>query len=181
MSNDTATNSCTNLFCTNWRGINSLVEWKYKIIKTNHVGQVIFNSINLIMPHQFVQNKFIQEFVTILLLYKYYTDKRALKLEGEWQIIKLMAGVQSLALPNGPQTKANFVEGRMQKNLPRVAHSCYQSPNGGLPQSVYKYPSTSCNWTFSLGRSFPFDWGYCFSSCQTLTLTLIFSSLFLLP
>ena len=58
MSNDTATNSCTNLFCTNWRGINSLVEWKYKIIKINHVGQVIFNLTNLIIPHQFVQNKF---------------------------------------------------------------------------------------------------------------------------
>lgn len=76
--------------------------------------------------------------------------------------------------PLPPPTKANFVEGRMRKNLPRVAHSCYQSPNGGLPQSVYKYPSTSSHQTFSLGRSFPFDWGYCFSSCQTLTLTLIF-------
>ena len=43
---------------------------KYKIIKTNHVGQVIFNSTNLIMPHQFVQNKFVQEFVAISLLSK---------------------------------------------------------------------------------------------------------------
>ena len=32
------------------------------------MGQVIFNSTNLIIPHQFVQNKFVQEFVTILLL-----------------------------------------------------------------------------------------------------------------
>ena len=37
-SNDTSINSCINLFCTNWRDINSLVEWKYKIIKINHVG-----------------------------------------------------------------------------------------------------------------------------------------------
>ena len=51
LSNDTTTNSCTNLFCTNWRDINSLVEWKYKLIKTNHVGQVIFNSTNFIIPH----------------------------------------------------------------------------------------------------------------------------------
>ena len=64
-SNDIATNSCTNLFCTNWYGMIRLVEWKYKLIKTNHVGQMIFNSTNIIMPHQFVQNKFVQEFVAI--------------------------------------------------------------------------------------------------------------------
>ena len=67
-SNDTATNSYTNLFYTNWRGINSLVEWKYKLIKINHVGQVIFNSTNFIMAHQFVENKFVQEFVAVSLL-----------------------------------------------------------------------------------------------------------------
>ena len=39
----------------------------YKI-KTNHVAQVIFNSTNLIMPHEFVENKFVQEFVTLSLL-----------------------------------------------------------------------------------------------------------------
>ena len=32
------------------------------------MGQVIFNSTNLIMPHQFVQNKFVQEFVAVSLL-----------------------------------------------------------------------------------------------------------------
>ena len=32
------------------------------------MGQEIFNSTNLIMPHQFVQNKFVQEFVTVSLL-----------------------------------------------------------------------------------------------------------------
>ena len=37
-------------------------------MKTNHVGQVIFNSTNLIMPHKFVQNKFVQKFVTVSLL-----------------------------------------------------------------------------------------------------------------
>ena len=54
MSDDTTTNSCTNLF-----GINSLVEWKYKIIKIDHVGSEIFDSTNFIIPHQFVQNKFV--------------------------------------------------------------------------------------------------------------------------
>ena len=37
-------------------------------MKINHVGQEIFNSTNFIMPHQFVQNKFVQEFVAISLL-----------------------------------------------------------------------------------------------------------------
>ena len=69
MINDTVTNYCINLFCTNWRGINSLVEWKYKLIKTNHVGQVIFNSTNELMPYQFVQNKFVQKFVAVSLLF----------------------------------------------------------------------------------------------------------------
>ena len=32
------------------------------------MGQVIFNLTNLIMPHEFVQNKFIQEFITLSLL-----------------------------------------------------------------------------------------------------------------
>ena len=32
------------------------------------MGQVIFNSTNLIMPHQFVQNMFVQEFVVVSLL-----------------------------------------------------------------------------------------------------------------
>ena len=32
------------------------------------MGQEICNSINFIIPHQFVQNKYIQEFVVILLL-----------------------------------------------------------------------------------------------------------------
>ena len=50
-SDDTATNSCTNLIYTNGCVINSLVEWKYKIIEINHVGQEIFNSTNFIMPH----------------------------------------------------------------------------------------------------------------------------------
>ena len=68
MSNDTATNSCTN-----WCGMIRLVEWKYKLIKTNHVGQVIFNSTNLIMPRQFVQNKFVQKFVAVSLLLKNYS------------------------------------------------------------------------------------------------------------
>ena len=40
------------------------------------MGQVIFNSTNLIMPYQFVQNKFVQKFVIVSLLnlkrvYKY--------------------------------------------------------------------------------------------------------------
>ena len=35
------------------------------------MGQLIFNSTNLIMPHQFVQNKFVQDFVVVsLLIYK---------------------------------------------------------------------------------------------------------------
>ena len=58
-----------------------LVELKYKLIKTNHMGQVIFNSTNLIMPHQFVQNKFIQDFVTVsLLLFYLSTFERQLVL-----------------------------------------------------------------------------------------------------
>ena len=36
-------------FFTNQRGINLLVEWKYKIIKINYVNQMIFNSTNFIM------------------------------------------------------------------------------------------------------------------------------------
>ena len=55
-SDDIATNSYINLTCTNWCGINLLVEWKYKIIDINHVGQEIFNSTNELTPHQFVQN-----------------------------------------------------------------------------------------------------------------------------
>ena len=39
------------------------------------MGQVIFHSTNELMPHQFVQNKFIQEFVTVSLLIKYYASK----------------------------------------------------------------------------------------------------------
>ena len=66
MSDDTVTNFCMNLFCTNWYIINSLVEWKYKIIKINHVGQKIFNLTNELMSYQFVQ-----EFVTISLLLYY--------------------------------------------------------------------------------------------------------------
>ena len=69
MSDDTSTNSCTNLSCTNWYGINSLVEWKYKIIEINNVGQKILNSTNELTPHEFVQSKFVQEFVAISLLY----------------------------------------------------------------------------------------------------------------
>ena len=49
MSNDTVTNFYIILFSTNWPDINSLIEWKYKFIKTNHMDQVIFNSINLII------------------------------------------------------------------------------------------------------------------------------------
>ena len=56
-----------NLICTNWCGINSLVEWKYKLIKTNHVDQVIFHSINELMTHQFVQN-IVQKFIAVSLL-----------------------------------------------------------------------------------------------------------------
>ena len=32
------------------------------------MGQVIFHSTNELMPHQFVQNKFVQEFVAVSLL-----------------------------------------------------------------------------------------------------------------
>ena len=38
------------------------------------MGQVIFNSTNLIMPRQFVQNKFVQEFVAISLLFYVFTN-----------------------------------------------------------------------------------------------------------
>ena len=38
LSNDTTTNFCKKLFCTNLRAMIRLVEWKYKIMKTNHVG-----------------------------------------------------------------------------------------------------------------------------------------------
>ena len=55
MSDDTTTNSCTNLSYTNWYDINLLVEWKYKIIEINHVGQEIFSSTNELTSHQFVQ------------------------------------------------------------------------------------------------------------------------------
>ena len=34
------------------------------------MGQVIFNLTNFIIPHQFVQNKFVQEFVVVSLLLK---------------------------------------------------------------------------------------------------------------
>ena len=34
----------------------------------NHVGQEIFNSTNELTSHQFVQDKFVQEFVAISLL-----------------------------------------------------------------------------------------------------------------
>ena len=51
MSDDTVTNFFINLSCTNWDGINSLVEWQYKIIEINYVGQGIFNSTNKLMPH----------------------------------------------------------------------------------------------------------------------------------
>ena len=37
------------------------------------MGQVIFNSTNLIMPRQFVQNKFVQKFVAVSLLLKNYS------------------------------------------------------------------------------------------------------------
>ena len=37
-------------------------------MKTNHAAQVIFNSTNLIMPHKFIKNKFVQEFMAISLL-----------------------------------------------------------------------------------------------------------------
>ena len=70
LSDDTATNSYTNLSCTTWFDINLLVEWKYKIIKIDYVGSKIFNWINFIMSHQFIQNKFVQIFVGILLLFK---------------------------------------------------------------------------------------------------------------
>ena len=68
MSNDTATNSCTNLFCTNWCDMIRLVElnitWPTWFVFIN----LYFNSINELMPHQFVQNKFIQKFITVSLL-----------------------------------------------------------------------------------------------------------------
>ena len=35
------------------------------------MDQKIFNSTNELIPYQFVQNKFIQEFVTISLIYYY--------------------------------------------------------------------------------------------------------------
>ena len=53
--------------CSN-SGNGNIINNIYKLIKINHVGQVIFNSTNLIMPHQFVQNKFVQEFVAVSLL-----------------------------------------------------------------------------------------------------------------
>ena len=39
------------------------------------MGQVIFNSTNLIMPYQFVQNKFVQEFVAVSLLFEGYVGR----------------------------------------------------------------------------------------------------------
>lgn len=63
MNDDTTTNSCIN-----WRDINSLDKWKYKIIKINYAGQLIFNSTNFIMLYEFVQNKFIKKFITLSLL-----------------------------------------------------------------------------------------------------------------
>ena len=41
---------------------------------------MIFNSINLIMPHQFIQNKFIQEFMIISLLINKTTKRKSLRL-----------------------------------------------------------------------------------------------------
>ena len=43
------------------------------------MGQVIFNSTNLIMSHQFVQNKFVQEFVVVSLLYLKATSSFQIK------------------------------------------------------------------------------------------------------
>ena len=39
------------------------------------MSQEIFNSTNKLMSHQFVQNKFVQEFMTISLLIKYIQFK----------------------------------------------------------------------------------------------------------
>ena len=67
-SNDTATNSYTNLFCTNWCGMIKLIElnitWPTWFVFIN----LYFHSTNDIMPRQFVQNKFVQEFVAVSLL-----------------------------------------------------------------------------------------------------------------
>ena len=58
-SNDTVTNSCTNLFCIYWCGINSLVElnitWPTWFVFIN----LYFYSINKLMSRQFIQNKFV--------------------------------------------------------------------------------------------------------------------------
>ena len=73
MSNDIATNSCTNLFCTNWCGMIKLVELNISWLTWFIYIILYFHSTNLIMPHQFVQNKSVQEFVAIsLLIFKYF-------------------------------------------------------------------------------------------------------------
>ena len=42
---------------------------KIQIKKIDHMDPEIFNSTNFIIPHQFVQNKLVQEFVAILLMF----------------------------------------------------------------------------------------------------------------
>ena len=68
LSNDTATNSCTNLFCTNWCGMRRLVELNITWPTWFVFIHLYFHSTNELMPRQFVQNKFVQEFVAVSLL-----------------------------------------------------------------------------------------------------------------
>ena len=65
MSNNIATNSSINLFYINWCGMIKLVElniswptWFIFII-------LCFHSTNELMSNQFVQDKFVQEFVAV--------------------------------------------------------------------------------------------------------------------
>ena len=63
-SNDTATNYCTNL-CGMIRLVELNITWPTWFVFIN----LYFHSTNDIMPRQFVQNKFVQEFVAISLFF----------------------------------------------------------------------------------------------------------------
>ena len=70
------------------------------------MGQVIFNSTNLIMPHQFIQNKFVQEFVAVSLLFCLDLDKtrnetqKEIRPQGDFQLILETEGLRLLLLVN---------------------------------------------------------------------------------
>ena len=92
-SNDTTTNSCTNVFCTNWCDIIRLVElnitWPTWFVFIN----LYFHSTNDIMPRQFVQNKFVLEFVAVSLLICTYMSKDSFPKLYDWISNSMRSGI----------------------------------------------------------------------------------------